>query len=145
MKYLKNIDISLAVSLIIVRMNNFQLVFFLWIFHFDLEVKPHNKIVFYCFLYCINVCLKLITYFVTTGFNNILDHTFFVINLYEIHWFLFILVNLCIIKLIFWHNYWFLGNGFFMKHNQNKTMFLMSYNSSSFNDMKFLAYGVSRR
>ena len=145
MKYLKNIDISLAVSLIIVRMNNFQLVFFLWIFHFDLEVKPHNKIVFYCFLYCINVCLKLITYFVTTGFNNILDHTFFVINLYELHWFLFILVNLCIIKLIFWHNYWFLGNGFFMKRNQNKTMFLMSYNSSSFNDMKFLAYGVSRR
>ena len=122
MKYLKKIDISLAVSLIIVRMNNFQLVFFLWIFHFDLEVKPHNKIVFYCFLCCINVCLKLITYFVTTSFNNILDHTFFVINLYEINWFLFILVNLCIIKLIFWHNYWFLGNDFFMKHNQNKTV-----------------------
>ena len=32
-----------------------------------------------------------------------------------------------------------------MKRNQSKIFFLMSYNSSSFDDMKFLTYGVPRR
>ena len=53
-------------------------------------------------------------------------------------------LNLVIIKLIFWKNNSFLAYGFYMKHNQNKVIFLMSYNSLSFDDMKFLAYGVSR-
>ena len=34
--------------------------------------------------------------------------------------------------------------GFYMKHNQKKIIFLQSYNSSSFDDMEFLAYDVSR-
>ena len=53
-------------------------------------------------------------------------------------------LNLFIIKLIFWKNHSFLACGFYMKHSQNKIIYLMSYNSSSFDDMKFLAYGVSR-
>ena len=52
-------------------------------------------------------------------------------------------LNLFIIKLIFWENYWFSGHGFYMKRNQN-IIFQMSYNSSSYIDMKFLAYGMSK-
>ena len=53
-------------------------------------------------------------------------------------------LNLFIIKLIFWENYLFLGHGFYIKCKQNKIIFLMSYNSSSFDNMRFLVYGVSR-
>ena len=53
-------------------------------------------------------------------------------------------LNLLKIKLIFCKNVSFLSYGFYMKHNQNKIIFLMGYNSSSFDDMKFLAYCVSR-
>ena len=42
-------------------------------------------------------------------------------------------------KLIFRKTYWCLGHDFNMKCNQNKIIFLMTYNSSSFDDMKFLA------
>ena len=56
---------------------------------------------------------------------------------------IFYLLNLLTIKLIFWKNHSLLAYGFYMKHNQNKIIFLVSYNLSSF-DMKFLAYGVSR-
>ena len=52
-------------------------------------------------------------------------------------------LNLHIYKLIFWENYSFLGHGFYLKHNQNEIIFLMSYNSSSSDDMKCLTYGVS--
>ena len=93
MKFLKNIGISPAVLLIIVTMNKFQLRFFIWIFFFDSGVKPHTKIVFYYFYYCINVRLKLLTYFVKTGFNKVLRSHFFAINFFQINWFLGILVN----------------------------------------------------
>ena len=53
-------------------------------------------------------------------------------------------LNLLIIKLIFWKDNSFLAYEFYMKHNQNKIIFLMSYNSLSFDDMKFLTCGVSR-
>ena len=53
-------------------------------------------------------------------------------------------LNLCTVKLIFWKNHLFLTNGFYMKHNQNKVIFQMSCNSSSFDDIKFLVCGVSR-
>ena len=56
---------------------------------------------------------------------------------------IFYLLNLVTIKLIFWKNHSLLAYGFYMKHNQNKIIFLVSYNLSSF-DMKFLAYDVSR-
>ena len=49
-----------------------------------------------------------------------------------------------IIKLIFWKDNSLLAYGFYMKHNQDNVIFLMSYNSLPFDDMKFLAYGVSR-
>ena len=48
------------------------------------------------------------------------------------------------IKLIFWKNHSFLRHGFYMKHNQNKIVFVISYDSSSFDNMNFLAYAVSR-
>ena len=38
----------------------------------------------------------------------------------------------------------FFAQGFHMKNDQNKIIFLMSYKSSSFDDKIFLAYGVSR-
>ena len=47
-------------------------------------------------------------------------------------------------KLIIWKNYSFLVYGFHMTHNQNKYIFLMSYNSSSLVDKKLLADGMSR-
>lgn len=41
-------------------------------------------------------------------------------------------------------NHLFLAQGFYMKNDQNKIIFLISYKSSSFDDKNFLAYGVSR-
>ena len=48
-------------------------------------------------------------------------------------------MNLFTIKLILWKTHLFLTYGFYIKHNQNNTIFLMSYNSTSFDDIKFLA------
>ena len=53
-------------------------------------------------------------------------------------------LNLFIIKLISWRNHSFLGLGFYMKHNPNKIILLTSYISSSFDDMKFLTYGLPK-
>ena len=53
-------------------------------------------------------------------------------------------LNLFTIKLNLWKNFLFLTYGFYMKHNQNETIFQMSYNSSSFDDIKSLPCGLSR-
>ena len=51
-------------------------------------------------------------------------------------------LNLLTIKLVFWKNHSLLAYGFYKKHNQSKIIFVVSYNSSSFDDAKFLAYGI---
>ena len=60
----------------------------------------------------------------------------------SLHFSICYLLNLFMIKLICWEK--ILRHGFYMKHIQNKIIFLVSYNLSSFNDMKFLALGVCR-
>ena len=68
---------------------------------------------------------------------------FLEIKLVFIYFSVFYLLSLFIISLIFWKNHLFLTYGSYMKHNQDKIC-LMSYDSPLFDDMKYLAYGVSR-
>ena len=79
------------------------------------------------------------------SFENTLFYNWFLLN-ESVSMYFGILYPLILfkIKLIFWKNHSFLRHGFYMKHNQNKIFFLISYDSSSFDDMNFLAYGVSR-
>ena len=68
---------------------------------------------------------------------------FFEIKLVFMYFSVFYLLSLFIISLIFWKNHLFLTYGSYMKHNQDKIC-LVSCDSPLFDDMKYLAYGVSR-
>ena len=104
--------------------------FFYLTFYFNSRVKSSKKIISYYFYHHINVHLKLISYFVQTGFNKVLRTHFFVINFFKINWLLLFYYispqNLLRIKLISWKDPLFLAYGFYVKHNQNKVIFLMS-------------------
>ena len=79
MKFLKNIGISRAVSLIIVRIS-FSFASFLGFF-----ILTYLILIYFNFF--------ILIYFLKTGFNKVLRSHFFVINFFQTYWFLCSSVN----------------------------------------------------
>ena len=92
-------------------------IFFIWLIL--IRESSLVTIFFYYFYHHTNVHLKLISYFVQTGFNKVLRTHFFVINFLKINWLLLFYYispqNLLRIKLISWKDPLFLTYGFYVK------------------------------